>query len=64
MGKTVTIKIILNSKTDSFGTKTIIFIAKEGGTFFVTRDEGLHSEIEIGKIVVDAVKHESGDCTL
>lgn len=59
-----TIQIIVNKKTDNFGTKTIIFIGREGGTFIVSRDEGSHSEIEVGQKVYDAQKFESEDCTL
>lgn len=59
-----TIKTILNSKTDSFGTKTLVFIAKEGGIFKVYRDEGSHSEISIGKKVYDASEITDGNCTL
>lgn len=59
-----TVKIIINSKTDSFGTKTVIFLAKEGGCFIVSRDEGSHSEIEAKKEVCDAQEWDNADCTL
>lgn len=59
-----TIKIVLNSKVDSFGTKTVVFMAKEGGIFAITRDEGSHSDMELGKEVVPDYEIKDGNCTL
>jgi hypothetical protein len=58
-----TIQLYINKKVDSFGTITVIFIAKEGGVFIVSRDEGSHHELEIGK-KVHAGKWDNPDCTL
>ena len=59
-----TIKAIINSKTDSFGNKTLIFMAKSGGVYIVSRDEGSHHELESGKEVYDAQEFDNSDCTL
>lgn len=58
------IKILINSKTDSFGTKTIIFVAEDGKLYIDSRDEGSHSEIEIGSVTYSAQPHNSNNCTL
>lgn len=57
-----TIEIILSTKVDSFGTKSLIFM-NSNGLFFVTRDEGEHFEIAIGQEVY-ASPWESRNVTL
>jgi|DEB0MinimDraft_6_1074348.scaffolds.fasta_scaffold99055_2 hypothetical protein len=59
-----TIELYINKKVDSFGTKTVIFMAKEGGIYIASRDEGSHHELEIGEKVHDAGKWDNPDCTL
>lgn len=59
-----TIKIILNSKTDSFGTKTIAFIAEDGKIFKAYADEGSHYELEVGNKVSVMGEIKDGNVTL
>lgn len=58
------VHITINSKINSFGTKTIIFMTKEGDTYIASREEGSHHELENGKKVYDAEPWENEDCTL
>jgi hypothetical protein len=59
-----TIKIIFSSKVDSFGTKTIVFLAKEGNIYIASRDEGNWSDLDLGKKVYPDREVTDGNCTL
>ena len=59
-----TIEFIISSTSDSFGTKKIIFIAKEGGLFQAYADEGSHSDLKVGKKVSPSREIFDGNCNI
>lgn len=55
------IKQVMNSKTDSFGTKTVVFLGDNHKYYIISAEEGSHSDLECGKEVYSAQEIKSVD---